>query len=362
MNLAKKMKICLLCGGRSAEHEVSLQSAKNIFNEIDRTKFEPFVVGIDKKGRWFLYESGDFLENPDDPKKICLAPGGCELALIPGEKKFICLKTQKERDFDLVFPVLHGTFGEDGTVQGLLELLDAPYVGADTTGSAIGMDKEFMKRLFREKGIPTPNFIMVYDEREIPSFDEVRVKLKLPLFVKPANMGSSIGINKVHNEKEYYDSVKEAFRYDSKVLLEENITGREIECAVLGNEDPIASLAGEIVLNYEFYSYDAKYIDDDGAKLEIPAKLEAGELKTIQSLAVKVFKTLGCAGLARVDFFLCADGKVYVNEINTIPGFTKISMYPKLFEVSGIKYPELITRLAELAIERHEKRRRAPAQ
>jgi len=354
----KKMKVCLLCGGRSAEHEVSLQSAKNVFNEMDRTKFEPFVVGIDKSGRWFLYEQGSFLENPDDPKTVCLAGGGEPLALVPGERKFTGLENRREYGFDVVFPVLHGTFGEDGTVQGLLELLDVPFAGSGTTGAAVGMDKDIMKRLFRESGIPAGKFIVIYSEKEIPSYNKVREKLKVPLFIKPANMGSSVGVNKAHNEEEYYRFVKEAFKYDTKILLEENIEGREIECAVLGNKDVIVSLPGEIKPNHEFYSYEAKYLDENGAKLEIPAKLEEKELKTIQSLAVKTFKTLCCEGLSRVDFFISNAGEVYVNEINTIPGFTKISMYPKLFEISGIKYPELITRLIELAVESYESRKK----
>jgi len=254
---------------------------------------------------------------------------------------------------DVVFPVLHGPFGEDGTVQGLLKLAQVPFVGAGVLGSAIGMDKDVMKRLLRDAKIPVAKFL-VFDRASAYEIDFSRIKrvLGLPLFVKPANLGSSVGISKVSNRKQFARAVKEAFRYDNKILLEEFIRGREIECSVLGNEHPLASLPGEIITRHDFYSYDAKYIDEKGAQLMIPAKLPPRVVKKIQKMAIASFKVLCCEGMARVDFFLSPAGKIIVNEINTIPGFTKISMYPKLWEASGVSYRNLIDRLIRLAIGR----------
>jgi D-alanine-D-alanine ligase len=258
---------------------------------------------------------------------------------------------------DVVFPILHGPFGEDGTVQGLLKLADIPFVGADVLGSAIGMDKDVMKRLLRDAGIKIGNFFTLKDHEQIPAFASVEVVLGRPFFVKPSNMGSSVGISKVHEEGEYAAALKYAFQYDHKIIIEEYIRGREIECSVLGNEEPIASEAGEVIPSHEFYSYDAKYLDENGAALEIPARLGTQTKKRIKELAIKTFQVLCCEGLARVDFFLKDNDEVFVNEINTIPGFTKISMYPKLWEASGISYSDLITRLIELAVSRFERNR-----
>ena len=315
-----KKTVGILFGGKSAEHEISLLSAKNIYEALDKEKFEPVLMKIEKSGKW---------EAPLDSVKL-----------------------------DVVFPILHGPFGEDGTVQGLLKLADIPFVGPGVLGSAVGMDKDIMKRLLRDAGVPIGKFLTIKSHEKIPSFAEIEAVLGKPVFIKPANMGSSVGISKVRDQGEYATAVKDAFLYDTKIIIEENIPGREIECAVLGNEEPMASIPGEIIPSHEFYSYDAKYLDDNGALLEIPAKLDEKTVKSIQTLAVKVFETLNCEGLSRVDFFLKENGEIIVNEINTMPGFTKISMYPKMWEASGISYTELITRLIELAISRFEKERR----
>jgi len=314
------IKVGILFGGKSAEHEISLMSAKNVFDAIDKSRYDPVLIKIDKSGRWNFNDIFDY---------------------------------------DVIFPILHGPFGEDGTVQGLLKLADIPFVGPGVLGSAVGMDKDVMKRLLRDAGVPIGKFLALKNSGKALSFKEIEAALGAPFFVKPANMGSSVGINKVQDEAGLDFALKDAFLYDTKVIIEEFIPGREIECAVLGNENPEASLPGEIITSHEFYSYDAKYIDEKGAALIIPAKLDSGTIKRVQEIAVKVFQVLCCEGLSRVDFFLKEiPGKPYeiiVNEINTIPGFTRISMYPKMWEASGVSYTELITRLIELAISRFEK-------
>jgi D-alanine-D-alanine ligase len=363
----KKTVVGILFGGKSAEHEISLLSAKNIYEALDREKFEPVLIGIDKNGRWLL--SGDaekFLLCPDNPALISLNPAGKAVALQPetggilagSETAKDAGKTFSSIQVDVVFPVLHGPFGEDGTIQGFLKLADIPFVGAGVLGSAAGMDKDVMKRLMRDAGIPIGKFLVIKSHEKSLSFADVEKALGVPFFLKPANMGSSIGIHKVCDEKEYSAALADAFLYDTKVIIEEFIPGREIECAVLGNDNPIASIPGEIIPSHEFYSYDAKYLDEDGAALEIPAKLDENTVKRIQELSIKVFQALCCEGLSRVDFFLKENGELVVNEINSMPGFTKISMYPKMMEASGISYTELITRLIELALERFEKEQR----
>jgi len=313
-----KKKVGIIYGGKSAEHEISLLSAKNVFDAIDKEKYEPVLVKIGKDGRWDMSEIFKY---------------------------------------DVIFPILHGPFGEDGTMQGYLKLADVPFVGPGVLGSAAGMDKDVMKRLFRDAGIPIGKYLSLKSNEKTPSFAQIEKELGSPVFIKPANMGSSVGINKANNETEYHAALKDAFQYDTKVVIEEFISGREIECAVLGNEEPEASLPGEIIPSHDFYSYDAKYIDTQGASLQIPAKLDAETTKRIQEMAIKVFTTLCCEGLSRVDFFLKTDGSVIVNEINTMPGFTKVSMYPKMWEASGVSYTNLITRLIELAISRFERDR-----
>jgi D-alanine-D-alanine ligase len=365
-----KLNIGILCGGKSAEHEVSLQSAKNIYDAIDREKYNPILIGIDKSGRWMLGSGGpeQCIGSPDDPKNICLRPGRTA-ALTPESAGRISAAgpggvVQDFPRLDVIFPILHGPFGEDGTVQGLLKLANIPFVGSGVLGSAIGMDKDVMKRLLRDAGIPIGKFLVIRSTgpagvgKTVPGFADVVAELGQPVFVKPANMGSSVGVSKAGTEEQYRAALEEAFRFDTKVIIEENIPGREIECSVLGNENPIASVPGEIRAAKDFYSYEAKYIDPDGAALEIPAKLPPETTRQVQSLAIKTFQVLECQDLSRVDFFLKEDGQVLVNEINTMPGFTKISMYPKLWEASGIGYTELIDRLIHLAIERFNKERR----
>jgi D-alanine-D-alanine ligase len=300
------------------------------------------------------------LLNENNPKLIQLNRSNDELALVPGkkEKPLINVTTEKQIEgIDVVFPVLHGPYGEDGTIQGLLKLANIPFVGAGVLGSAIGMDKDVTKRLLRDAGISIAKYITVHQGDEI-DIDEIVRSLGLPLFVKPANLGSSVGISKVKNVNGLMDAIELSFVYDRKIIIEESINGREIECSVLGNEKPIASIPGEIIPTHEFYSYEAKYIDEKGAILEIPAKISETEKRLVQETAIKAFKVLCCEGMARVDLFLKEKGEVLVSEINTIPGFTKISMYPKLWELSGISYGELIDRLIQLALERHDKEQR----
>ncbi|MBN1532903.1 MAG: D-alanine--D-alanine ligase [Spirochaetes bacterium] len=359
--MSKKIRVGILFGGRSAEHEVSLQSAKSVIDAIDREKYELVLLGIDRQGRWMLADERRYLDNPEDPKTIALARGGRELGLVPGgDNRTLMEMSGKDAvgKLDVVFPVLHGTFGEDGTVQGLLKLLDMPFVGAGVLGSAVGMDKDVMKRLLRDAGIPIPRFLICgIRERSEMRYEAVVAALGSPLFIKPANCGSSVGVSKAKNEAEFRVAMDHAFRFDHKVIIEEAVAGREIECSVLGNEDPIASVPGEILPNHDFYSYEAKYIDEHGAALMIPAELPEDVALRVREMAVEAYRVLCCEGMARVDMFLRGDGEVLVNEINTLPGFTKISMYPKLWDASGITYPELIDRLIELALRRHERDR-----
>lgn len=353
--MKKKLRVAILFGGRSAEHEISVVSARNIAAAMDKRKYEIVSIGIDKHGHWVLDEGARRLLGPRQAQ-VRLHRGSDATAVIPGAARTSVTRFSSGAPLtgvDVVFPVLHGPFGEDGTVQGLLKLANVPFVGAGVLGSAIGMDKDAMKRLLRDAKLPVAKFL-VFDQGSARTIDFAAVKraLGLPLFVKPANLGSSVGITKVSNKKQFAAAINNAFLYDSKIVIEENIRGREIECSVLGNETPIASVPGEIITRHDFYSYEAKYIDEKGARLVIPAELPTAVARKIQELAINTFKVLCCQGMARVDFFLRDDREVIVNEINTIPGFTQISMYPKLWEASGIPYPELIDRLIQLALER----------
>ena len=358
--LKKKINVGILFGGKSAEHEVSLQSAKNILDAIDKEKYNPILIGIDKSGKWFLGDRKNFLLNSDNPKLIKLNQSSDSVALIPqNEGKISNLtRTGSSESVEVIFPILHGPFGEDGTIQGLLRLANIPFIGAGVLGSAIGMDKDVMKRLLRDAELPIGKFMAIKVEDDLPDYKTTADQIGIPFFVKPANLGSSVGVNKVSDESEYKSAILEGFEYDNKILIEEYIRGREIECSVLGNNDPIASVPGEVISTHDFYSYEAKYIDEKGAALEIPAKLSEETTKRIQDMAISTFKTLSCEGLGRVDLFLRKDNKIIVNEINTIPGFTSISMYPRLWEASGISYSELINRLIQLAFERFEKEQR----
>jgi D-alanine-D-alanine ligase len=356
----RKINVGILFGGRSAEHEVSLQSAKNVIDALDSEKYHPILIGIDKSGKWYLNDRTNFLLSANDPKLIKLNKSGEYVALIPqNEGQVSHLKNEdSNQSVDVVFPILHGPFGEDGTVQGLLKLGSIPFVGASVLGSAVGMDKDVMKRLLRDAKLPISDFITVKIDDDFPDFDMIANRLGVPFFVKPANLGSSVGVNKVVEKTDYEQALTEAFEYDNKILLEEYVDGREIECSVLGNNEPIASVPGEVIPTHEFYSYEAKYIDEKGAALEIPAQLSTEITEKIQEMAITTFKVLACEGLGRIDFFLRSDDEIVVNEINTIPGFTTISMYPRLWEASGISYPELIDRLIQLAFERFEKEQR----
>jgi D-alanine-D-alanine ligase len=352
--MRRKLRVALLFGGKSAEHEISLISARNIFEAMDKDKYDVFAVAIDKQGRWFVDEGARLLQS--GVPRVEIGARNNAAAVLPGETKTPIVRAARQaplRAIDVVFPVLHGPFGEDGTVQGLIKLAQVPFVGAGVLGSAVGMDKDVMKRLLREAGIPVGKFL-VFRRRELRAlrYPKIKKQLGLPMFVKPANLGSSVGISKVGRADEFCPAVNEAFRYDRKIIIEEGIAGREVECSVLGNENPVASLPGEIIVQRDFYSYDAKYVDAEGARLEVPARLPRATVKQIQRIAVQAYETLCCEGMARVDFFLRANGQVLVNEINTIPGFTKISMFPKMWQASGLSYRRLIDRLIALALER----------
>ena len=358
--MTDKVRVGILFGGKSAEHEVSLQSAKSIVEAIDKNKYEIVLIGIDKAGEWFLNQASTFLLHADNPKLIALNRSTENVTLVPAPARARNLVSLGGSGsigaVDVVFPVLHGPYGEDGSMQGLLKVADVPFVGSDVLGAAVSMDKDVMKRLLKEAGIPTPKYRAVTRASCANlSYDEIAKTLGSPLFVKPANLGSSVGVSKVEHKQQFDAAVRDALQYDNKIMIEQCIRGREIECSVLGNEDPIASLPGEIKPRHAFYSYDAKYIDAQGAELIVPAKLSAAVTARVQELALKTFQALCCEGMARVDFFVTRDDEVYVNELNSIPGFTKISMYPKLWEATGIGYTELIDRLIELALERHRR-------
>ena len=353
----KRIRVGVLFGGKSAEHEVSILSARNVVAALDRSRFEPVLIGVDKSGRWLAQKEAALLGTALDPRLAKLNEGEA-VAIMPGT---ITVAGDSQR-MDVIFPVLHGPMGEDGTVQGLLELADIAYVGAGVLGSAVGMDKDVMKRLLKDAGIPITNHRTIRKsefERDPDGVCRRAEEVGFPLFTKPANLGSSIGIRRVMDKTHLYDALAFAFSFDLKALTEAAVIGREIECSVLGNEDPIASLPGEVVVKHEdgFYSYDAKYLDENGAASEIPAKLPPEQIRQVQAMAIRTFLALECSGMARVDFFLQADGRLLVNEINTIPGFTAISQYPKLWEVSGIPQTELISRLIDLALERHAQKK-----
>ncbi|HYR90437.1 MAG TPA: D-alanine--D-alanine ligase family protein [Terriglobia bacterium] len=340
----KKTRVGVIFGGRSGEHEVSLRSAESILKSIDRSRYDVVPIGITPEGRWLAAKNALGLIPAKDAIQKTLTAG--EPITLPAEPA-------AQGIVDVIFPVLHGTYGEDGTMQGLLELANVPYVGAGVLGSAVGMDKDVMKRLLRDAGLPIVDYWSLR-KLEIDTFVEKRFKdLPYPVFVKPANLGSSVGISKVHGPEELRKALDAAAEYDRKIVVEQGVDAREIEISVLGNDDPIASVAGEIVPSREFYDYEAKYVDDD-SRLIIPAVLTEAAAEEAQRIALSAFKVLECSGMARVDLFLeNGSGKFYVNEINTLPGFTTISMYPKLWEASGISYSELIDRLIALAIERH---------
>jgi D-alanine-D-alanine ligase len=386
--MAEKTRVGVLFGGRSGEHEVSLLSAASVVEAIDKEKYEVVPIGITKEGRWLTADHAERLLRGEHKEERHLragdpevTPGAAVLAKgeavmvppVPGHELRPFESDMPHRrasdraiDVDIIFPVLHGTFGEDGTIQGLLELADIPYVGAGVLGSAAGMDKDVMKRLFRQAGLELVKHVTVLrsnwekDPKRVRR--EIEKALKYPVFVKPANLGSSVGITKVHERGELDAAMKEAAKFDRKIIVEQGVGGkgraREIECSVLGNDEPQASVPGEIVPAAEFYDYNAKYIDE-GSQLIIPAKLTRAQQKKVQEMAVRAFLAVDCSGLARVDFLMDPkSGRVWVNEINTMPGFTSISMYPKLWAASGISYPDLIDQLIQLGLERFEEKKR----
>ena len=390
----KKLRVGILFGGRSGEHEVSLLSAASVLKAIDREKYDVVPIGITKEGRWLTAADAENLltgklvleprhlragDPQNTPAAAVLAQGESvvvppepvhrESGLIPFQTDAALLRRASDRaiNVDVIFPVLHGTFGEDGTIQGLLELADIPYVGAGVLGSAAGMDKDIMKSLFIAAGLPIVKHFTIL--RSAWEQDSTKVEklvagtLKFPVFVKPANLGSSVGISKAHNRKELAPAIEEAAKFDRKIVIEQGVGGkkgkaREIECSVLGNDEPVASIPGEIIPGKEFYDYTAKYLDE-GSQLIIPAKLSKVEMKKVQDLAVSAFQAVDCSGLARVDFLMDPKTrKIYLNEINTMPGFTSISMYPKLWAASGLEYADLIDRLIQLGIERHQDKKK----
>ncbi|MBI2459818.1 MAG: D-alanine--D-alanine ligase [Parcubacteria group bacterium] len=350
----KKIHVAVLFGGKSAEHEVSVRSARNIVAALDKNKYDITLIGIDKTGGWQTFSAPRLAA----AKKIISSGPKTAGAIVPYNAggKFLAKTDNGPKKVDVVFPVLHGPFGEDGTVQGLLKLANVPFVGAGVLGSAAGMDKDVAKRLWRDAGLPVARFL-IYQSQEKNSavYEKITRQLGSPLFIKPANLGSSVGITKARNKREFIAALKTAFAYDNKIIIEEYIKGREVECAVLGNENPRASVCGEIIVKHEFYSYEAKYLDENGARLSIPAAIPERVSKKIQALALKAFKAVDCEGLARVDFFLTKNEKIFINEINTMPGFTSISMYPKLWQASGISSAKLVDTLIKLALERFNK-------
>ncbi|MGA8138791.1 MAG: D-alanine--D-alanine ligase [Pseudomonas gingeri] len=356
-----KLRVGIIFGGLGAEHEVSLQSARNVVDALDRERFEPILIGIDKQGHWHLNDSSNYLINAENPALIALNQSNRELAVVPGKSSQQLVDTSSQallEQVDVIFPIVHGTLGEDGCLQGLLRMTDLPFVGSDVLGSAVCMDKDVSKRLLRDAGLAVTPFITVNRATAARlGFEAAQAKLGLPLFIKPANQGSSVGVSKVETAEEYQAALAQALSFDEKVLIESAVSGREIECAILGNDQPIASGCGEIVVRSGFYSYDSKYIDEQAAEVVVPAAISEEDSERIRAQAIEAFQVLGCAGLARVDVFLTTGGEVLINEVNSLPGFTRISMYPKLWQAAGMSYSELVSRLIELALERHAARR-----
>ena len=360
-----KTKIGILYGGRSGEHNVSLCSAASVVSALDSKKYDVTAIGIDRDGRWYVQDKPQIIPDKDFGKILSMKKRGKWLVNHFEQKNKLHLYNIENRGeevvIDIVFPVLHGTFGEDGTLQGLLELAMVPYVGADVTGSAIGMDKDVAKRLLHEAGIPVvPSVTLNKQQWQNNSGHIMQAaldKLGLPVFVKPVCTGSSVGVKKVKEKTSLAEAVEFALQFDTRVMIEKAINCREIECAVLGNENPEATITGEIIPSHEFYSYEAKYIDPHGAIPKIPAEIDGALADLIRKTAVESYKALGCSSMARVDFFLDKKtNEFYLNEINTLPGFTSISMYPKLWEASGIKYSDLLDKLIQLALDRHQKK------
>lgn len=351
-----KYKVAILAGGPSTEHKISLISAKSILKAINKENYEVFVIGIDHQTNWWWYPDEDFLTNPESVADIELKNGGIGVRLDKnGDGPLLVDKnTQQAFKVDIFFPVLHGSYGEDGVLQGYLNAFNAAFVGVDLLAASAGMDKDIAKRIWTEAGIPVARSFTVRPHLMSEfSFQKIQAAFGMPVFVKPANAGSSVGVSKVENKDDYDNALEEAFKFDKKVLVEEAVIGKEVECAVLGNEFPEASVLGEIIPKASFYSFDAKYMDDDGASMAIPADVPENIADKVKNYAILAFKALDCEGLSRVDFFVTAEGRIVLNEINTLPGFTSISMYPKLWEASGLPYSQLIDKLIQLGLARH---------
>lgn len=366
--MSKKIQVGLIFGGRSGEHEVSIASALSVFNALDKARYDVTLIAIDKSGRWMLPDVKALLAAGDNPLKIKLnevSSGDHAVVPHPGEHQLVPVGKSAQGTLpklDIVLPILHGTYGEDGTIQGLLEVAQIPYIGSGVLGSVLGMDKEMAGKLFHLAGIATVPTVCVRRHEFEASPNECESKIAsafgFPVFIKPANAGSSVGVHKVKRKEDLSAALKDAFLFDFKILVQKAIDARELEVSVLGNENPKASIVGEIVPRHEFYSYEAKYLDDNGADLHIPAKNLAPSLvEQAQAWAVRAFQALECRGMARVDFFLDRhSNQLYINEINTIPGFTRISMYPKLWEASGVGYAQLLDELIRLAIDHHQQK------
>ncbi|HEU5289903.1 MAG TPA: D-alanine--D-alanine ligase family protein [Cyclobacteriaceae bacterium] len=350
--MTSKKKVAILYGGRSVEHGVSVNSAKNIFEFLDKDLFEPLAIGISKTGQWFLTKSVD----KDIEQGQALG-----MTLNPDQPGFILLASSDRIKADIIFPVLHGTDGEDGSIQGLIKALNIPMVGTGVLGSSISMNKIVAKRLLKDAGIPVTKFLSYHfnDQKKI-KFETVEKVLKLPFMVKSASLGSSVGVTKVSKKTDFKKALDEAFRYDQEVIIEEFVVGREIECAILGNSPAEASNPGEIVISkeYEFYTFDAKYVDSKAVEIKVPAELSKAEIKMIREVSLQAFQALHCEDFSRVDLFLTKKGKIYVNEINTIPGFTNSSMYPMMWKERGISFSNLISKLINFAFERHNANKR----
>jgi len=346
----EQIHLLLLYGGRSVEHDISIRSATNVFNYLDKQKYNVIPVGITKSGQWFLHGSINSQIENGEPVTVDL---NSDIPALKVESKSI--------PFDVVFPVLHGTDGEDGSIQGLFTLIGAPVVGSDVLGSSCSMNKLVSKQLLTAAKIPNTRFLS-YDFSEFSniSFEEVNTQLGMPVIVKPVNLGSSVGVSKASDKASFESAIAETFKYDNEVLIEEFIEGREFEIAVLGNEEPRATVPGEVIVSdeYEFYDFEAKYVDADGASTEIPANMPPQLIEEVKSETIKAYKALFCCDYARVDFFLDGANNIYINEINTIPGFTNISMFPKLWEYEGIGNSALIDKLIQLCLDRYNSKNR----
>jgi len=351
-----KTKVAIIFGGRSPEHQISLLSAQNVLKSLDKNRYEPILIAIDKAGTWHLNEGHIALKNKGDHSHISMAEINNPILLSQNtDDKQLISFSQKSvvGKVDVIFPVLHGTFGEDGSIQGFSKLANIPCVGCGILGSAVGMDKDIMKHVLRSNDIKVADWVTIRNSSAQTNYEDIKNKLGAELFIKPANLGSSVGVSFSKSEEGFNQALKKALQYDPKVIVEEKIIGREIECAVLGNTEPKASIPGEVIPKGGFYSYENKYLDEKGAELHIPAELTETQKTAIQQLALDTFKVLECRGMARVDMFMTEDDKLIINEINTIPGFTNISMYPKLWEITGLSQTDLISELIELAIEEH---------